>query len=115
MKKSRKQREIDARIAADPIAQAMGRTDIDYSSDDLPTAPRSVRVGESISGRSMYCERYHLPIGLNDDECTGWHPGFKCECGFEAASHGTEYKFCPMCGKARLTEIFNDGIIQGRI
>jgi hypothetical protein len=41
MKKlSRKEQEIEARKAADPIAQALGRTDIDYSSDELPTAPR---------------------------------------------------------------------------
>lgn len=42
MKQSRKQREIEARRAADPLAQAVGREDIDYGSDDLPTAPRSV-------------------------------------------------------------------------
>jgi len=41
MKKlSRKEQEIEARRAADPIAQAIGREDIDYSSDELPTAPR---------------------------------------------------------------------------
>jgi hypothetical protein len=40
MKKSRKQQEIDARIAADPIARLMERDDVDYSTDELPTAPR---------------------------------------------------------------------------
>lgn len=42
MKKlSRKARDIEARRAADPIAQAVGRVDIDYSDpDQLPTAPR---------------------------------------------------------------------------
>jgi hypothetical protein len=42
MKKlSRKAREIEARRAADPIAQALGRTDIDYTDpDQLPSAPR---------------------------------------------------------------------------
>lgn len=45
MKKlSRKQREIEARRAADPVAQALGRDDIDYSTDELPTAPRSIVV-----------------------------------------------------------------------
>lgn len=43
MKQSRRQKEIEARKAADPIAQALGRTDIDYESDDLPTAPRMNR------------------------------------------------------------------------
>jgi hypothetical protein len=42
MKTSKRQLEIEARRAADPIAQALGRTDIDYSTDELPTAPRSV-------------------------------------------------------------------------
>lgn len=40
MKQSKRQLEIEARRAADPIAQAVGRDDIDYSSDELPTAPR---------------------------------------------------------------------------
>lgn len=41
MKKlSRKQQEVEARRAADPIAQAVGRDDIDYSTDELPAAPR---------------------------------------------------------------------------
>lgn len=48
MKKSRRQQEIEARRAADPIAQAIGRDDIDYESDELPTAPRLVAV---ITGR----------------------------------------------------------------
>lgn len=39
---SKKQREIEARKAADPIAQVMEREDIDYSSDELPSAPRVV-------------------------------------------------------------------------
>lgn len=43
MKLSRKQKEIEARKAADPIAQALGRVDIDYTDpDQLPTAPRVV-------------------------------------------------------------------------
>jgi hypothetical protein len=41
VKQSRRQREIEARKAADPIAQVVGRNDIDYGSDDLPAAPRS--------------------------------------------------------------------------
>lgn len=40
MKPSKRTLEIEARRAADPIAQELGRTDIDYGSDDLPTAPR---------------------------------------------------------------------------
>jgi len=40
MKLSKRQQEIEARKAADPIAQAIGRDDIDYESDELPTAPR---------------------------------------------------------------------------
>jgi hypothetical protein len=40
MKLSKRQQEIEARKAADPIAQAVGRDDIDYESDELPTAPR---------------------------------------------------------------------------
>lgn len=39
MTQSKRQREIEARRAADPIAQLMDRVDVDYSSDDLPTAP----------------------------------------------------------------------------
>ena len=46
MKKSKRQQEIEARRAADPIAQAIGRDDIDYESDELPTAPR-VNMWES--------------------------------------------------------------------
>lgn len=42
MKKSKRTLEIEDRKAADPIAQKLGRVDIDYSSDDLPTAPRTV-------------------------------------------------------------------------
>lgn len=43
MKQSRKQQAIEARRASDPIAQKVGRTDIDYTDpDQLPTAPRSV-------------------------------------------------------------------------
>lgn len=45
MKKSRKQLAIEARKASDPIAQSLGRTDIDYESDELPTAPRVTVVG----------------------------------------------------------------------
>lgn len=37
---SKRQKEIEARRAADPVAQALGREDIDYTSDELPTAPR---------------------------------------------------------------------------
>lgn len=45
MEKSKRQLEIEARMAADPIAQAIGRTDIDYSDpDQLPTAPRAIQV-----------------------------------------------------------------------
>jgi hypothetical protein len=108
MKKSRKQQEIEARKAADPIAQALGRTDIDYSTDALPTAPR----GEFLANRHCKCGKV---IGLGDGECTGWHPEFKCECGFEASGgNAPEYRFCPMCGKVRPIEIFNDGVIQGQ-
>lgn len=116
MKKSKRQLEIEARMAADPIAQALGRTDIDYSDpDQLPTAPRIMRIGGSIPGRTAFCERCQLPIGLGDNNCTGWHPDFKCECGFEASGHARNYRFCPMCGKVRPTEIFNDGVIQGQV
>lgn len=41
MKLSKRKQEIEARRAADPIAQALGRTDIDYESDELPAAPRA--------------------------------------------------------------------------
>lgn len=37
---SRRMAEIEARKAADPLARAVGREDIDYSSDELLTAPR---------------------------------------------------------------------------
>lgn len=47
MKPSKRQREIEARRAADPIAQVVGRTDVDYSTDELPTAPRVVAPIES--------------------------------------------------------------------
>ena len=41
MKLSKRQQEIEARKASDPIAQVVGRTDIDYTDpDQLPTAPR---------------------------------------------------------------------------
>jgi len=40
-KPSKRQLDIEARMASDPIAQAVGREDIDYTDpDQLPTAPR---------------------------------------------------------------------------
>ena len=44
-KLSRRAQEAEARKAADPLAQALGREDIDYESDDLPTAPRLTVIG----------------------------------------------------------------------
>jgi hypothetical protein len=40
MKLSKRKQEIEARKASDPISQLMEREDVDYSSDELPTAPR---------------------------------------------------------------------------
>lgn len=48
------------------------------------------------------CSHCTLPIGLREGQCTGWHPDFKCGCGFEmAGGNAPNYKFCPMCGKAK--------------
>lgn len=44
MKLSKRQQEIEARKASDVAAQAVGRDDIDYSSDELPAAPRQATV-----------------------------------------------------------------------
>jgi hypothetical protein len=43
-KLSRRQQEIEARKASDPLAQLMERNDIDYGSDELPVAPRIQRT-----------------------------------------------------------------------
>lgn len=98
MKPSKRQLDIEARKAADPIAQALGREDIDYTDpDQLPTAPR---LG-SIRPRSI-CPHCQRAIGLGENECSGWHPEFKCECGFEITGGASaDYRFCPMCGKAK--------------
>jgi hypothetical protein len=40
---SKRQQLIEARKASDPIAQLMEREDVDYESDELPTAPRDIR------------------------------------------------------------------------
>lgn len=58
MKKlSRKARDIEARRAADPIAQAIGRSDIDYTDpDQLPTAPRMVKTEAEKTKCSNHCE-----------------------------------------------------------
>lgn len=40
---SKRQQLIDARRDSDPIAQLMEREDVDYESDELPTAPRDIR------------------------------------------------------------------------
>lgn len=98
MKLSRRQQEIEARRASDPIAQFMEREDVDYTDpDQLPTAPRN----DYLRPHSI-CPQCKRAIGLKDTECSGWHPDFKCECGFEEAG-GTspDYRFCPMCGKGR--------------
>lgn len=55
MKQSERQQEIDARRAADPIAQALERTDIDYTSDELPTAPRVVTEVPKFATDSELC------------------------------------------------------------
>lgn len=60
MKQSKRQQEIEARKASDPIAQALGRTDIDYTTDELPTAPRgispsAIRTGEFGPGKYSGC------------------------------------------------------------
>jgi len=48
------------------------------------------------------CEHCGRPIGVRDSECTGWHPDFKCECGYEAAGeNGVRAErngVCPHCG-----------------
>ncbi len=61
MKPSKKQREIEARKAADPIAQVIGRDDIDYSTDELPTAPRVLDVKVPDFGFAGFTRDVHQP------------------------------------------------------
>lgn len=41
---SKREQEIAARRESDVVARVVGRDDIDYSSDELPAAPRQVTV-----------------------------------------------------------------------
>lgn len=52
---SKREQEIAARKAADPLAQALGRDDIDYASDELPTAPRAIVVEPKKIPTAKHC------------------------------------------------------------
>lgn len=90
MKQSRKQREIAARRAADPIAQIVERTDIDYSDpDQLPTAPRATAVAAmgAIAAVADYSKQKIASC------CADWAPSITF-----SGQTGKPFIYCPWCG-----------------
>lgn len=44
------------------------------------------------------CHHCGKEIGLYPEQCTGWHPAFKCQCGYEEQSaKALTYENCPHC------------------
>jgi len=101
-KLSRKQREIEARRASDPIAQALGRTDIDHENpDELPTAPR-------VSVPIVASEPCHRCGGSgNDPE----HAGPCAEC-WAVNSNAREYDVIGDGLYAKLCQLFDERAIK---
>jgi hypothetical protein len=90
VRQSRKQKEIEARRAADPLSQVVGRVDIDYGSDDLPTAPPILKarppadLGPVAEIQHEIHKRAFSPEHLIDDllvmlrPTNGWNIGLSC-------------------------------------
>ncbi len=71
----------------------MNETD-DYARELLGVYP-PYRFANADDGKCRDCGK---EIGLADAQCTGWHPAFKCECGYET-SHPAAAKWthCIQC------------------
>lgn len=49
------------------------------------------------------CHRCGKETGLHPEQCTGWHPDFKCVCGYEEASlKAGSYENCPKCARPKV-------------
>ncbi len=93
MKKSKRQEAIEARIASDPIAQKVGRTDIDYTNpDELPTAPRMAVVSEPATVESL---APRMLVDAFPDDVTATMRGDEVV----AIEHLPMYLECAMCGE----------------
>lgn len=62
-----------------------------------------------------HCHHCHNEIGLADNQCTGWHPTFKCTCGYET-NHpaGAKWASCPHCHAPRTVsdEILDAEVVE---
>lgn len=99
---------------------------------DFPTQPERVAgdyqsIPCEISGNTVIippitvrlrdtCAACEKPIGVADDQCTGWHPAFRCDCGYEEQSErAVTYQRCPTCGAINRRIIERDITLNAEI
>jgi hypothetical protein len=81
----------------------------DYVRDLLAAYP-AYRFANAERGHCRDCKK---PIGLADSDCTGWHPTFKCSCGYETTHPAAaSWEKCIHCERPSVMNILDAEVIE---